>query len=151
MSQFKTVRVCKWKRLQHLSDLRMFLSLKMPSIDVNGEKPDFAIVDIGYIEPGHGSKGKKQWLNTDDDVLMMYEKHSGKTSILLWAYSSVEADSSSKQSVGKKCGPNFEKHKESLNEVEEKYDELRKKHGNKYTVEQLRMWAQMIPLGKHDY
>ena len=41
-------------------------------------------MDIGYIEPGHGSKGRKQWINTDEDVV---SKHKGKKSILLWAYS----------------------------------------------------------------
>ncbi len=29
-----------------------------------------------------------------------------------------------------------------MSEVDEKYDELRKKHGTNYTLEQLRMWEQ---------
>ncbi len=36
-----------------------------------------------------------------------------------------------------------------MSEVDEKYDELQKKHGTNYTLEQLRMWAQLIRLGKH--
>ncbi len=72
-----------------INDLRDFLGTKVPSIDIAGEKPDFTEVDIGYIEPGHGLKGRKQWINTDDDVDVMYSKHAGKTAILLWAYSLV--------------------------------------------------------------
>ena len=65
--------------------MREFLGNKVPSI--GGEKPDFNVVDIGYLEPGHGMKGRKQWLNTDDDVEVMYEKHAGKNCIQLWSYS----------------------------------------------------------------
>ena len=143
MSEFKKVRVCKWKRCRSLDDLRSFLSSKVPSVDVNGEEPDFAIVDLGYIEPGHGVKGMKHWLNNDDDIDEMYTKHVGKRNILLWAYSHIK-------NPGKKGESNFEAHKKSLIEVDEKYDELRKKHGTKYTLEQLRMWAHMIRLGKHE-
>ena len=53
MSEFKNVHICKWKQCKTLDDLRSFLNAKVPSVGVNDEKPDFAIVDIGYIEPGH--------------------------------------------------------------------------------------------------
>ena len=52
-----------------LDDLRSFPCTKVPSVVLNGEEPDFAIVDLGYREPGHGVKGRKQWLNNDDDVV----------------------------------------------------------------------------------
>ncbi len=52
-----------------MNDLRDFLGSKVPpSVDIGGEKPDFTEVDIGYIEPGHGLKGRKEWINIDDDV-----------------------------------------------------------------------------------
>ena len=41
----------------------------------------------------------------------------------------------------KKGESNFETHKKSLGEVDDKYEELKKIHGTKYTPEQLRMWA----------
>ena len=42
-------------------------------------------VELGYVEPGHGMKGKKVWFLTDGDVSNnMYEKHKGKPSIRLW-------------------------------------------------------------------
>lgn len=148
MSEFKNVRVCKWKSCESLCKLRGFLAAKVPSIEVNGNKPDFENVEVGYIEPGHGMKGRKLWLRTDNDVEEMYNKHVGKQSILLWAYSCVQSFTRNKPV--KKVDSNFAQHKESLSEVDEKYDELRKKHGKKYTLEQLRMWAQLIHLGKHD-
>ena len=55
----------------------------MSAIEVSGEKPDFEVADLGYIESGHGMKGRKQWLSTDSDVQMMYEQHAEKYSILL--------------------------------------------------------------------
>ena len=83
-SEFKNVRIWKWKRFGMLKDLRAFLTTKVPSVDVGGEKPDYDHVDLGYLEPGHGTKGKKQWLNTDEDIQVMYENHAGKRSIQLW-------------------------------------------------------------------
>ncbi len=117
MSEFKNVRVCKWKRCKHINDLRDFLGSKVPLVDIAGEMPDFTVVDIGYIEPGHGLKGR---INTDDDVDVMYNKYAGKTAILLWAYSSVQTSS---KISDKKRGSNFEQHQAVLSEVEEKYDE----------------------------
>ena len=143
MSEFKNIRICKWKECKTLDDLRSFLDAKVPSVGVNSEEPDFSVVDLGYIEPGHGNKGRKQWLNNDDDVHEMYAKHVGKRNILLWAYSHVKNPS-------KKGDTNFDAHKKSLVEVDKNYDELREKHGSKYSLEQLRMWAHMLRLGKHD-
>ena len=38
MSEFKSVRVCKWKYYRSLSKLRRFLCAKVPSIEVGGRK-----------------------------------------------------------------------------------------------------------------
>ena len=144
LSDYKSVRVCKWKQCEDLKELRLFLSSKVPPID---NWPNFDDTDMGYIEPGHGLKGKKQWLSTDDDLTAMYEKHVGKRNILLWTYSNIPGRENSKKATK---GTNFEQHKKTLDEVDEKYDELRKKHGTNYTLEQFRMWGQLIRLGKHD-
>ena len=145
MSQYKNVRICKSKCYQSMSELRSFLGARVPPVDIDGQKPNFETVDIGFIEPGHGMKGKKQWLLTDDDVKEMYKQHLGKRSILLWAYSCVHGTKSTKR-----VDSTYAEHKASLDEANEKYEELCKKHGNKYTPEQLKMWAQYIRLGKHD-
>ena len=41
---------------------------------------------MGYVEPGHGMKGRKIWIHTDEDLKMMNEKHDKKRSVLLWCY-----------------------------------------------------------------
>ena len=42
------------------------------------------IDSLGYVEPGHGAKGKQRWLITDADIADMYK---GKKEILLRCYS----------------------------------------------------------------
>ena len=39
---------------------------------------------FGYIEPGHGARGKQRWLTSADDLKDMYSTHQGKKEILLW-------------------------------------------------------------------
>ena len=38
----------------------------------------------GYVEPGHGMRGKKWWLSSEKDLFEMYDIYSGKKEILLW-------------------------------------------------------------------
>ena len=121
MSDFKTMRVSKWKCLRSLTEMREFLVMKVPSVDVGGEKPDLAVVGLGYVEPGHGSKGRKQWLYTDEDIMAMYEKHKGKSAILFWMHSTPPTTVSRPKASSVDCvqkswksGTNFEEHKESF-------------------------------------
>ena len=82
------VRVGVWTQYESLEILRKFLDDKVsiPSASVDISKPNFQHVEIGYIIPGHGLKGKKIWLLTDTDLREMYEMLQGKKSIQLWAY-----------------------------------------------------------------
>lgn len=111
---------------------------------------------LGYIEPGHGCRGKQRWITSDNDVSQMYDDHKGKKEILLWAYSR-EAESTSLAPP-----PSSKRHHSStdgrgqaeniaskLTEVEEIYDTLSEKHSTTYTVEQLRAWAHLIQMKKH--
>lgn len=42
---------------------------------------------VGYVEPGHGWKGKQQWINTDKDLSELYSIYNDvKKYILLWCY-----------------------------------------------------------------
>lgn len=144
LSDYKSVRLCKWKCCEDLKELRLLLRDKVPpavSHPINFEKND-----LGYIDPGHGLKGRKHWLSSNEDLKEMYQKHVGKRNILLWIY----FDTSGKSSSNGKKNSNFEQHKKTCAEVDENYDKLRKKHGATYTPEQFRMWAQLIRLGKHD-
>ena len=33
---------------------------------------------IGYIEPGHGTKGRKRWLHDDSDLIDLYQLYKGR-------------------------------------------------------------------------
>jgi len=42
---------------------------------------------MGYVEPSHGSKGRKLWVYADSDLRDMYKRHQRKKHVLLWCYS----------------------------------------------------------------
>lgn len=55
-------------------------------------------LDVGYIEPGHGMKGKQVWLVEDSDVAEMYSRFKTKQDITLWCFVRKGDDTSSKSS-----------------------------------------------------
>ena len=115
-------------------------------------KPDFQHVEIGYIIPGHGLKGKKIWLLTDIDLREMCETLQGKKSIQLWGYTHVttKPPQNKGSSVGSSSSTNSTNGQKS-SEVDQIYEQLREKHkeNHMYDEERLRMWAYLIKMGKH--
>ena len=119
-----------------------------------------ALKDVGYIEPGHGVKGRQMWLETEDDLDAMYQIHDkkGKSEILLWCYMKVKTDLVNQGSIpyhqqtvtllmtGSKRTSSAQK----LQEVEKIVDDLRSKHAAKYSTEQLNAWAHLLHVGKHN-
>ena len=74
-SLFSTVRLqCQSKVCDSLEELRTFIASSVPdSLDI---VPSLhAGSELGYLEPGHGSKGKRCWLHTDADLADMYKQH----------------------------------------------------------------------------
>ena len=67
-------------KLTSMSEVKEWLS----------ENLDIEIADVGYISPGHGMKGKKNAILSEDDTRDMYAEYSGKRNILLWCYSRVQ-------------------------------------------------------------
>ena len=55
-------------------------------------KVEEPIRQIGYIEPGHGLRGKLRWLSSNDDLCDMYELFRGKKELILWTYAPSESD-----------------------------------------------------------
>ena len=111
-------------------------------------------IEMGFIEPGHGAKGRQQWLVDDDDLADMYKAYNGEKEILLLAYlggskrlrsQSPEAIESSKRKKTK-----YDAHTRKMCEVEEIVDDLHDRHGTTYTQEQYNVWAHMINLRKHN-
>ena len=136
-------------RFESVEELRCYLSSELPC--------DFT--QIGYIEPGHGLKGKTQWLVEDDDLVEMYSKYQ-KSSILLWCLKRLEGqpskilpkrrtlDSTVHTPVARKRAASDHCAK-ILSEVEDIVVKLKEKHGSLYTAEQLNCWAHMYQTEKH--
>lgn len=105
---------------------------------------------VGYIEPGHGWKGKQQWINTDDDVKELYSIYRKKKNMLLWCYLAKSkkkfSDNDQPASKRAKCLQNNEEKSAEANKV---LEDLKKKHGGNYRPEQLHAWAQLVQLKKH--
>jgi hypothetical protein len=133
--------------------MREFMARSVPkSCNVH----DIYSVDIGYIEPGHGFKGKKVWLLNDSDLKAMYKAHEGKKTINLWCYTEQARTKGKKRSrspcgdSGEKGG-NYESHcTKKMAAVNQIFEELRSKHKERYSPEQLRAWSHLVEMGKHD-
>ncbi len=100
---------------------------------------------IGYIEPGHGLRGKQRWLSSDDDLCTMYETHSGNTEILLWCFEERGTKRSLEEKSPSESGPaqkipktNYAQHVDNIHEIE---SDLKKKHKEAFTDAQYRAWA----------
>lgn len=113
---------------------------------------DISPTQLGYIEPGHGLKGKQRWLTTDDDLVTMYECYTRTKEIILWCFTEkpktpLEKKPSCAQSestCSKKAVIAMK-----ISEVEELIKQLKDKHGTKYSVEQLNAWAHLLHVESH--
>ena len=87
----------------------------------------------------------------------MYHEYSGKQEILLWCHgkgktskrSSPDSETGTKGSKAPRTS-NYEIHCQKLEEVQEIKDDLKERHGGKYTPEQLSAWAHLLQMGRHD-
>ena len=59
-------------------------------------------IEFGYVKPGHGTKGRQEWIFSDKDLEEMYKEHIGKTEIMFWVYGQQEQDA---QQISKKKKP----------------------------------------------
>ena len=115
---------------------------------------------MGYIEPGHGKKGKQRELSDDEDLVQMYTLHKRKHDILLWCYGDVGEQASASTSKSRKRARSCERASlppskkdsitKTLSEVEAAVKLLKDMHGDTYPVEKLNAWAHLINIGKHD-
>lgn len=121
-----------------------------------------SLESVGYVEPGHGPRGKQRWLISDADVAEMYELHCGKKEILLWCYNKSPSHGHARKRA---CSPTsddstkpakssrYTTHLEKMTEVEAIEEKLKNKHSNEgarvFSDEQFRSWAHLIQMGKH--
>ena len=113
------------------------------------------IEQLGYIEPGHGAKGKQRWLSSAEDLKDMYTIHENKNEILFWCTGRKECVSAKRvhspddKSTSRKRS-RYDNHTERMIEVESVEEELMKDHKDVYSCEQIRAWAHLIQMGKHE-
>lgn len=119
------------------------------------------IQHIGYIEPGHGLRGKQRWLTSNSDLDELYCQLQGKKEVLLWTFApeTTEHTSGKKRARSEGSGSDdnskpkkktrYEGHVDKMAEVDEIYEQLLSKHQDDYSNEQLRSWAHLIQMKKH--
>ena len=111
----------------------------------------FEVDKFGYIEPGHGLKGRQQWLVQDEDLDNMYTSYGKRFEVLLWCILlQSEKNTQRKRSNESEANkPPKRTCSTQIQEVEDIVSQLSEKHGDKYTSEQLSCWAHMYNLSKH--
>lgn len=130
-----------------------------------GGKVGDPVHTVGYIEPGHGVRGKQVWLSSANDLRLMYEMHNNKR-ILLWCFGVPPRIGSKRPSPNSGTGDgvnagastgvprarrstNYDRHADRISEVEEIEEELKEKHLEKFTDMQYRAWANLVKMKKH--
>ena len=113
---------------------------------------------VGYMDPGHGWKGKQCWITCDEDLKDMYKVYSSKAEILIWCFLPGKPENSTKKRKNPsanndpaekrtKCAAAIQ---DKMNEVKDILEKLKSKHGKKFSVEQYHAWAQLIHIGKQE-
>ena len=102
-------------------------------------QPDVDKLEFGYIEPGHGLKGKKEWILDDDDLKHFLDKYqsNNKKELTLWCYSQGPSHckevkrgskrSRSKSPIAKSSKPGssrYDAHIAKMAKVDEIYKEI---------------------------
>ena len=151
MSEFKTVSVTGQKHCDSLDELKSFLTDKVPTVP-DFCMPDFQQVELGYFEPGHGTKGRKLWLYSDNDLKEMYCIYStpGRRVILLWCYTQTKTKSKVSKSAKAESSKSTGESLKVLGDVDEYFEKLKKKHKGAYSPEQMRAWAHLLQMQKHE-
>lgn len=109
-------------------------------------------LQFGYIVPGHGKKGKQLVISSSEDLQGMYKCYNKRGEILLWMKQTrkrprIEASAKSGGSTPKS---KYEGQIDKMAQLDEICEKLKEKHNLKYTMEQLRAWAVLIQMKKHD-
>ena len=148
-SEFRVYNVRDEVRFTDMDNLRSFIRARFK------EFADCDDIYIGYIEPGHGWKGKQTWLSSDEDIKDLYAVCSKVRHILLWCYLPSPKEKKRKrnlesyQETQNKRSRCLASNKCKIDEAGDILQDLTNKHGNKYTPEQLHAWAEMLQMKSH--
>ena len=110
---------------------------------------------MGYIVPGHGLRGKQEWLCENSDLKEMYTQYKGRKEIVLWCFpNNVKSHSTlskrGKVSFAKSCRKSpYDSQRDETAEVSDIRKILQEKHEAGYSPQQLQTWANLIQMKKH--
>lgn len=152
------------KCTSQVMDYEMIKKLIQDSFPADLPQPQADKMEFGYVEPGHGLKGKREWFFDDTDVneFMSKFKSKKKKEFTLWCYSRSSKGEDkrgdkrgtkrtrSKSPTPKSGSSRYDAHTAKMAKVDDIYKKIDDAHGSLYTPEQKRAWAHMIELGKHD-
>ena len=142
-------RVEKWPCTERFESVALFkesLKQKFEELSTCND------IVFGYIEPGHGLKGRQHWITTTDDLKDMYKAYEGRKEVIIWCHPSISDKHKQKiddESIPSKRAKCAEKNEEAMDEVKDIVLQLQQKHGSHYTAEQYNAWAQLINMKKH--
>ena len=126
--------------------------VKKKLLEVSSSHTDGFEIQFSFISPGHGTKGKQIKVDTDEDLKSMYVQHQRKKRIYFWIKCKPK---SGKRSAGDFTGeaPQAKRHTalvEMMTEVDTIVQQLKDKHGQKFSDVQFSCWAHMIHTNKHE-
>lgn len=113
--------------------------------DFSEQVPDSLSFGVGYFDGKH-----QMSLFNQDDLGTMYDKHKLGGEIMLWC------DARSRDSLRagrKRCSDSDSgllKRQEKEEELESVFKELKSKHGDKFSLPQLKLWSRMVSTGLHE-
>jgi hypothetical protein len=144
-----------------LEDLDMEVSyaalaeVKKKLLEVSSTYTTGLDTQFGFICPGHGTKGRQKTLNSDDELASMYLLHKKKKRIYFWLKCSQPMPVLGKRSASSSAAGNASQPKrhaalvEMMTDVDTIIQQLRDKHGQKYSDVQYSCWAHMLHTNKH--
>lgn len=102
---------------------------------------------MGYVEPGHGYRGKHCWLMCDDNVKEMYSIYRGKGGILLWSNQVEQQRNCARSPDESEKRSRYDKYLDKMTEVKMIEQELKEKR--KFSDLQFQSWAHVIQMNHH--
>ena len=108
---------------------------------------------VGYFS---GRQNAKHWLMCEEDLKGMYKSlKSGY--VLLWCDActpTTESKNELEKETRKRKQPSpsapISKRQQAEDDIDDLVRVLKRKHGDKYNMPQLRLWARMVSLGNHE-
>ena len=119
--------------------------------DFGDKLPPFPAIEFGYLE-----KNSKRWIEDERDLDAMYKGLAVGDEITLWCDANTEEHTSNTLSKGtsrKRKAATENEDAPSLKrseKIDQLTSELHEKHGEKYGMPHLRIWARMILNNQHN-